>query len=160
MIRFRDIRPEDEPFLREVYAGTRAAEMALLNWSDEQKAAFVHMQFNAQHQYYVSTFPAARFQIVLRNGEPVGRLYVDRRADEIRIIDVALLPACCGQGIGTLLIRGVQSEALATGRPVRIHVEVDNPAMRLYRRLGFRVIEDKGLYYLMESAGPNAVRVS
>jgi ribosomal protein S18 acetylase RimI-like enzyme len=63
---------------------------------------------------------------------------------------IALLPECRGAGIGGGLIRDVQAEAGRTGKRLTIHVERTNPALRLYRRLGFRLIEDKGIYLFME----------
>ena len=88
--------------------------------------------------------------------EPIGRLYVDRRTEEIRIIDIALLPEYRGKGVGSKLIRALLDEAEQERMPVRIHVERFNPALRLYRRLGFKVVEDEGVYYLMEWARANA----
>ncbi|MGH9722463.1 MAG: GNAT family N-acetyltransferase [Bryobacteraceae bacterium] len=146
----RPIRPEDEPFLREVYAGTRAEEMALVNWDESQKRAFVNMQFDAQHRYYTDQFRGAEFLIVEQDGRPIGRLYLDRPEEEIRIIDIALLPEKRNSGIGTALIREVLREGAEAAKPVRIHVEQFNPARRLYNRLGFTEIGTNGVYFLME----------
>ena len=85
-----------------------------------------------------STTPGASFDVIVVDGQPVGRLYVARWSDEIRIVDIALLSDYCNRGIGTTLLRGLQSEAAAAGKPLRIHVERFNPALRLYERLGFR----------------------
>jgi ribosomal protein S18 acetylase RimI-like enzyme len=149
-IGFRPIGEGDMAFLRALYASTRAQEMALVDWSEDEKAAFLAMQFEAQHRYYTATFPDARFELILDGGEPIGRLYVDRRDDEIRIIDIALTPERRGGGIGTALMGGLLDEAGAAGKPLRIHVEHNNPALRLYRRLGFTEIEDHGAHRLME----------
>jgi ribosomal protein S18 acetylase RimI-like enzyme len=146
----RSIEPEDRDFLYRLYASTRQDEMALVDWSDAQKEAFLQMQFTAQHAHYMEHFAGAAFQVILLDGEPVGRLYVDRRPDEVRIIDIALLPACRGRGIGSHFMREILAEGEAAGVPVRIHVERYNPALRLYHRLGFRPIGDEGVYYLME----------
>jgi ribosomal protein S18 acetylase RimI-like enzyme len=108
------------------------------------------MQFNAQYLYYAENYAHAQFQIVLLDGAPIGRLYVDRRAAEIRIVDIALLPEHCGQGIGSHLLREILAEGQARGVPVTVHVERFNPALHLYERLGFRPVEDKGVYLLME----------
>jgi ribosomal protein S18 acetylase RimI-like enzyme len=86
----------------------------------------------------------------LLNDEPVGRLYLHRRQDEIRIIDIALLTEHRGKGIGSLLMLDILEEATQAALPVRIHVERNNPALRLYQRLGFRAIADQGVYWLME----------
>ena len=155
-VTLRTIRPEDEPFLRRVYASTREEELALVDWDEGQKAVFLDMQFRAQHSYYTQQFPEAAFDLILRDGQPAGRLYVDRRAGEIHIIDIALLPEHRGAGIGGALLRGLMAEAAGVGKPVRIHVERFNPALTLYGRLGFRRIEERGLHWLMEWSPPEA----
>jgi ribosomal protein S18 acetylase RimI-like enzyme len=86
----------------------------------------------------------------VHNAKPIGRLYLDRREAEIRIIDIALLTSERRNGVGGALLREVLTEARAAGKAVRIHVERNNPALRLYHRLGFNEIEDQGVYYLME----------
>ncbi|MFQ5524655.1 MAG: GNAT family N-acetyltransferase [Thermoanaerobaculia bacterium] len=146
----RPITDTDEPLLRRIYASTRADEMAVVPWTEPEKAAFLKIQFEAQHKYYQEIFPDAEFSILEVNGEPIGRLYIDRREDEHRLIDIALLPEFRGKGIGGRLMRGVLDEVRQAGKLVRIHVEQNNPAMRLYKRLGFEKIEDQGVYWLME----------
>ncbi len=146
----RAARLEDEPFLHAVYASTRADELALVDWDGDQKAAFVQMQFTAQHRYYHEHYADATFDVVLCDGEPAGRLYVARWPTEIRIIDIALLPAYRNRGIGAQLLEGLTTEAAEAGKRVSIHVERFNPALRLYTRMGFQPIADRGVYLLME----------
>ena len=149
-VELRPRRDDDRPFLARLYASTRADEMALLDWSQEEKTAFLAMQFEAQTRHYDEHYGDAEFLIIERNHEPIGRLYLQRREDEIRIVDIALLPKAQRAGIGGRLLRRVLDEAADTGRAVRIHVERNNPALALYQRLGFRKIDDLGVYYLME----------
>lgn len=149
-IALRPIRPDDHPFLLAVYSSTREAELAGVPWSAEQKASFLRMQFEAQHQYYQEHYGTASFDVILVDGEAAGRLYVARWPRDIRIVDIALLPAFRRRGIGAELIGGLQQEAAASGRTLSIHVERLNPALSLYERLGFRIAEDKGVYYFME----------
>ncbi len=149
-VSLRPMRARDKPFLYRVYASTRAEELAVTGWSEAEKTAFLTQQFEAQHRYYQAQFPDAAFQVIERDGEPIGRLYLDRRAEEIRIIDIALLPAHRRAGIGGALLREILGEAAAAGKAVRIHVERNNPALGLYHRLGFKEIEDQGVYLLME----------
>ena len=156
-----DLRPaskEDDAFLHQVYASTREQELMATNWDSEQKAAFLRMQFQAQHTFYHAHFPDARYDILMRGGEPIGRLYIDRREDELRILDIALLPQFCGQGLGTHLIRTFMDEATALGLPVRLHVETFNRAQRLYSRLGFTQVQNDGIYILMEWNPSNALQ--
>jgi ribosomal protein S18 acetylase RimI-like enzyme len=146
----RPITQEDQPFLYHLYASTREEEMALVGWSQVDQEAFLAMQFQAQHTFYQEQFAGAQFDIIECEGAPIGRLYVDRRVDEIRIIDIALLPAYRGQGIGSHYMRQLLAEGQELGIPIRIHVEANNPAMRLYKRLGFRKVDTNGVYWLME----------
>lgn len=148
---FRPITDKDLPFLSRLYASTRAEEVAqVTQWSDEQKQQFLQMQFDAQHTYYQEQFQDAEYLVIEQEKQPVGRIYIDRRTDEIRLIDIALLPEARGQGLGAALLEDLLEEAQTSNLPVRIHVEKNNPAMRLYIRLGFRQIEDQGVYDLME----------
>jgi ribosomal protein S18 acetylase RimI-like enzyme len=147
----RQAVPEDRDFLLRVYASTRADEMLLVDWNDEQKDAFLRMQFEAQDAYYRENYGSATFDVIEVDGEPGGRLYVARWADEIRIIDIALLPEHRGVGIGTALLSALLDEAAEAGKRLSIHVEVNNPARRLYERLGFVEVEEQGVYLLMEA---------
>lgn len=108
------------------------------------------MQFDAQHRFYQERFPTADYQIVEQGGEAIGRVYTHRRDDEIRLIDIALLPSHRGKGLGRAMIEDLQEEASVKALPLRIHVEKNNPAYRLYSRLGFERIMDKGVYDLLE----------
>ncbi len=149
-ITFRPITAEDEPFLYRLYASTRQAELALTDWSEEQKQSFLQMQFSAQHQYYQEHYSDTTFDLILVDGCAAGRLYVARWPEEIRIVDIALLPEWRNKGIGSGLLEALLQEGAQQNLPVRIHVEAFNPALRLYYRLGFQKIADKGVYHLLE----------
>lgn len=149
-ITFRPERPEDEPFLYRLYVSTREPEMRLVDWSSEQKTAFLRQQFHAQTTHYKTQYADADYSIILFDGKPAGRLYLHQRASDLRIMDILLAPEQRGSGIGTLLLRELLDKAEARGHSVSIHVEQDNPALRLYERLGFRQIDTFGVYYLME----------
>ena len=147
----RPARADDRDFLLRLYASTREEELRLVDWSDEQKAAFVQQQFEAQDAYYREHYDPATFDVIEVDGEAAGRLYVARWEDEIRIIDIALVPEYRGRGIGTRLLRDLLDEAAASGKRLSIHVELNNPARRLYERLGFGPVEERGVYLLMEA---------
>jgi ribosomal protein S18 acetylase RimI-like enzyme len=146
----RPITEDDMDFLQRLYASTREEELALTDWDQAQKEAFVRMQFAAQHSYYTEQFPLAAYELMVLDGEPIGRLYVDRRPDEIRVLDIALLPQYRNKGIGTRSMREIMDEAAAAGLAVRIHVEQYSPALRFYQRLDFRTVSEHGIHYLME----------
>ena len=145
----RAVRAEDRDFLLRVYASTRAEELALTDWDEAQKQAFLAQQFEAQHHHYQTHYQGARFDLILLDSEPVGRLYVARWKEEIRIMDIALLPEYRNGGIGSGLLRELLEEAAATSRRLTIHVERYNPALRLYRRLGFDPVGETGVYLLL-----------
>lgn len=147
---FRSIVESDRDFLRSVYTSTRAEELKLTDWSDAQKEAFIEMQFSAQHQYYQEHYQEAAFLIISRDGVQIGRLYIARWPEEIRIVDLAILPEYRNSGTGTRILEDVLAEAAAVQKPVRIHVERFNPAQSLYRRLGFVKTGEHGVYDLME----------
>lgn len=155
-LHLRPMHAGDEAFARQVYASTRAGEIALTGWDDRTAEAFLRMQFDAQQHHYQQHFATARFDIIEQAGVPVGRLYVARTPADIRVIDIALLDAFRGQGIGTTLLTALLDEARAAGSSVSIHVEETNPALTLYHRLGFRQIDTYGLYRLMAWRAPEA----
>ena len=148
-VSFRKITDKDQRFLYQLYASTRQQEMELVAWTAEQKESFLMMQFQAQHVFYMEQFDKAEFLIVEKDGQAAGRIYIDRRENEIRLIDIALLPAFRNQHLGTALLREIMKEGQDSMLPVSIHVEKNNPAMQLYLRLGFTPIEDQGVYDLM-----------
>jgi GNAT superfamily N-acetyltransferase len=149
-VRLRPVTEADLPFLRRVYAESRAEEMALVtHWSDDQKAEFLRLQFEAQHAHYTRHYPDARFEVIALRGEDVGRLYVARLPEEIRLMDIALLARHRGAGIGGALLRALLDEARRDGLPVSLHVEDNNPARRLYARLGFVRTGEEGIYARM-----------
>ena len=132
----RPVTPADDAFLFELYASTRE-DIAALGLGDARRTALMHVQWMAQRNGYRLRFPNAEHQVVLVNGEQVGRLWVAREPGELRLVDISLLPAHRNTGLGTSLLRSLQEEAVLAGKPVRLSVARENPARRLYERLGF-----------------------
>ncbi|WP_109118812.1 GNAT family N-acetyltransferase [Azospirillum sp. TSO22-1] len=145
---------EDVPFLCRLYVSLRWEEVQRVpQWNDEIRLAFLEDQYSKQHHHYTTHYTRSDFFIVERNGEPVGRLLLDRgHHSDLRVVDIAFLPEARGKSFGTAFLTAVQEEALAEGKKVSIHVEQENPAKRLYARLGFRDISQTGPYWLMEWA--------
>ncbi|MDQ3933340.1 MAG: GNAT family N-acetyltransferase [Actinomycetota bacterium] len=148
-IALRSAAEADRDLLYEVYASTRWEELTPVEWDEATKLQFLRQQFDAQDAYYKANYRDTSYDVILVGGEPAGRLYVARWAEELRIVDIALLPRFRGRGVGTTLLRGLMDEADAAGKPLSIHVEVNNPARSLYDRLGFEEAEDRGVYVLM-----------
>jgi ribosomal protein S18 acetylase RimI-like enzyme len=149
-VTLRPVTAEDEAFLYSVYASTREAELAQVDWTQTVKAAFLRQQFEAQARHYREQYDGATYDVIEVDDRRAGRLYVARWDDEIRIMEIALLPEYCRRGTGTALLRNLLDEGARTGKRVTVHVEQFNPARRLYERLGFRWVRDVGVYVLME----------
>ena len=131
--RLRTATEADVGWQLAIHAGTRADELALTGWASEQREAFVAGQHRAQQRHYRQHFPQSVCELILVGDEVAGRLWTDERADRLHILDIALLPAWRGRGLGTRCLR----DLAARGRPLSIQVELHNPARRLYERLGF-----------------------
>ncbi len=149
-LELRPVSPANDDFLYRVYAGSRAEEMNLIPWDEAAKQSFLQMQFAAQQAHYRAYFPHASHDLILMEGIPVGRVYVDRRETEIRILDIALLPSARGRGIGSHLLQDLMEEAKAADKALSIHVENSNPSLRLFQRLGFVKAGENGIACLLE----------
>ena len=159
MVHLRPVTEGDGDFLFSVYASTRAEEMSLVDWSDEQKEAFLHMQFNAQTRHYFLYYPSAEYKVIERTGVPVGRLIVENRGDHFLIMDLALLPEYRRSGIGTFLMEELKQEAARLNLPLVLRVEFFNPAIRLYDRLGFVKTRQVNTVYEEMAWTPNSKSV-
>jgi ribosomal protein S18 acetylase RimI-like enzyme len=150
----------DYDFMRRLYASTRAAEMEYFPFDEAQKRAFLDQQFAAQFNHYGIHYPTCERNVIERAGVPVGRLWIDEWRDQIRLVDIALVPEARGCGIGSALLRQVMDRGAAAGKPVTIHVESFNPALNLYRRLGFEHVDTNGVYFLMRWTPPQVKTAS
>jgi ribosomal protein S18 acetylase RimI-like enzyme len=148
-VTLRTVTEADDPFILSVYAATRAQELAQVPWSAEQKESFVRVQYVAQTQHYAAEYPGASHDMIYVDQTPVGRIYLDRGAEVLHILDITVLPQYRGQGAGSLLLRRLLREAGELGKPVTIYVESFNPSLRLFERLGFHREQEKGFHLLM-----------
>lgn len=147
----RPVTDADQEFLVGVYASSRAEELAQVAWDDSQKDAFIRWQFGLQKQEYFTRFPDARYEVILVDGVPAGRIWVGADDTQIRLLDIALLPEFQNRGAGTYLLKQLIDEATRSGKALRHMVFMLNEnASRFYERLGFKTIEDVGGYLHME----------
>ena len=147
----RAVTTDDDAFLLSVYDSTRAEELGQVEWAEGQREAFLKWQFDLQRGEYDARFPDAEYNLVLIDDQPAGRFWIGRRDEEIRLLDIALLPQFQNRGAGTLLIQSLIEEARAANKRLRHMVFVLNDnAHRFYERLGFVVIDDLGGYKHME----------
>jgi len=149
-ITLRPATATDDDFIFNCYASTRAQELAQVPWSQEQKEAFVRMQYTAQKQHYAAEAPRATHDVIYVDATPVGRIYLDRRDDTLHILDITVLPQHRNQGAGSFVLSQIMAEAKEAGKPVSIYVETFNPSLRLFERLGFQRENEKGFHLLMK----------
>jgi len=152
-VSLRPVTAGDTEFLISVYGGTRAQELAQVQWEEGQKDAFIRWQFEMQQKEYQARFPDARYDVILVDGVPAGRIWVGIDDKQIRLLDIAVMAQFQNRGVGTILLRRLMDEATEANKPLRHMVFVLNDnAHRFYERLGFTVIEDLGGYKHMEWA--------
>lgn len=142
----RLIRPADDAFLYELYASTRAEEMAATGWTPAQQQAFLRQQYATRRAAYRTSFPKAEHFIVSLDGKKIGTLMLHHAANEIRLVDLALIPSHRGAGQGSLLLNALLAEAHKARKPVHLHVLTRSRAFHLYSRLGFVPKSIKGDY--------------
>jgi ribosomal protein S18 acetylase RimI-like enzyme len=139
---------QDKPFLFALYSETRAEELKLAPWDEEQKNAFLRQQFQLQHRHYTSNYKNAFFQIIKLGEKPIGRLYAAELKHEIRIIDITILTEFRRKNIGTDLIEEILRDADKKNKNVQIYLETNNQSAGLFARLGFAPVADDGVYRL------------
>lgn len=154
-ITYLKIEDSDLPFLKEVYKSTREEEMQLVDWPEIQKEAFIDQQFESQHTYYQQVYHDATFEIIYLDQKPAGRLYLWESEQQIRIVDISLLPGFRNHGIGSSVLEMLIEKSERCSKVLSIHVEYYNKALLLYQRLGFEQKDQTGVYYFMERKPQN-----
>lgn len=150
-VELRQVSPDDDQFLLSVYASTRQEELSQVEWEEGQKELFLRWQFDLQRREYETRFPNAAYRVILVDQQPAGRIWTGSDDEQIRLLDIALLPDFQNRGVGTALLRRLMDQADEAGKMLRHMVFVlNNNAERFYERLGFKAIEDFGAYKHME----------
>lgn len=149
-IALRPAEPDDADLNYRIYADSRAVEVSYTGWNAEQAEIFLRHQFTAQNNHYWHYYPDSTLELILLDSEPVGRLWLARADDEIRILDLVVLTSSRRQGIGSSILRDLQTEARQQGKPVLVHVELNNPSLTLFQGLGFVLKEEKGSHLLLQ----------
>ncbi|WP_453932762.1 GNAT family N-acetyltransferase [Acidovorax temperans] len=139
----------DLPFLKTLYRTVRDPELALTGWSEEQKQAFSDSQFSLQDQHYRKYYPGAQFLVIQHQCAPAGRVYLARVANQLRLMDLALMPHFRGRGWGSSVVRVVLDHADRERLETLLFVESSNPAYALYLRNGFLSEGLEGVYVRM-----------
>jgi len=150
MIQLRPVEEKDTAFIEAVYRTTREAELNLTNWSEHQKNAFISMQAAAQHAEYKAKFPNVKFQVIIYNKKSAGRFYTAENENEIRLMEMTILPEFRGKGIAKELLQQSIERSNKIQKKLSCHVEASNPILKFYQRLGFVHLKNNGRYFYME----------
>ena len=148
-----ELRPataDDENFLITVYKSSRGDDLRGLGWDENRINEFLEMQYQAQRTFDQSDYGRATDEIILCSGQRAGRLLADFREDEIRCVDLSLLPEYRNRGLGTLLVRKLQKQASAAQKPLRVQIIRFSRAVKLFERLGFSRTSETGTHFQME----------
>ena len=146
-IAFRVIHDADRDFLFSLFAAAREWEFEHTVWKDEEKAAFLKRQFDIRTQAYQMTYLRAVHRIITLDDKDIGQLILDRPDDHMLIIDFVIAPEFQGKGIGSDILKTLINEVHGGKVPIRLHVEKNNPALKLYLRHGFKVTGEEGHHH-------------
>jgi GNAT superfamily N-acetyltransferase len=155
-ITFRRATSEDDDFLLQIYKSSRGDDLRNLGWDENRVSEFLDMQYQAQRTFEQRDHQQATDEIILSSGERAGRLLLTSGADEMRCVDIALLPKFRNRGLGTFLLQRLQKQAAATNKPLRLQVIRFNRAVNLFERLGFVVTSETGSHVQMEWTPPKS----
>ena len=145
-VTLRPVSSDDEAFLFDLFRNAHEQTFASLELAEEEKTKLLRLQFEAQQGQYLSQYPDAHFDIVLNGSTAIGKIYAMRGPDEFVLIDIVLVAEQRNAGIGAKLVEKLVREAIAAKKPLQAHVLKSNPAWHLWRRLGFEVVDDDGVY--------------
>ena len=145
----RPAREADLPFLRALRAQSMREHLENSGLAYDEAA---------QEARILDRFNCAR--IVVCDGADVGLFKVCREGSAWELIQIQLLPAAQGRGLGTALIRDLLADAAAAAAGVAVELSVlkANPAQRLYARLGFRPVGEAARAYTLRWTPPRAAK--
>lgn len=122
----------------------------MVPWNDEQKEAFLRMQFSAQQDDYGKRFPEARQSVIVADDVNVGRLHTVELEEDIKILDITVLPQHRTKGIASSLLNELFDQARDTGKRLVVYVEFYNPSLGFFEKRGFQKAKDEGIYFMLE----------
>lgn len=158
-VTLRPERPADEALLYRLFRSWALDDLALMPVHEATKEELVRLQFTGQTLTYRANYPAARFDIIEQEGEPVGRLIVDPGSDTepACFVDFVIVPEKRKGGLGHAIIAAVLRDYARIGRAVRLKVLHHNvPSRRLCAGLGFVEIEELPPFIQLEWRPPGA----
>jgi len=90
-----------------------------------------------------------RQKIVILNNENIGLLKLDEKEHIVAIVQIQIDPKFQGKGIGQQIIKAVINKSLSAGKEISLSVLKENPAKALYARMGFEIIGQDDISFMM-----------
>ena len=135
----RPASAEDHAFFEQLFRSTRQ-HLYQIDMPVSSIDNLVNQQYQLQQISYAHQTPDAFHLVILLSKKPVGKIILDRTESFFLIVDLALLPEHRGLGIGTAVLRAIQTAAKKNRRSITLSVDQQNPgAKKLYLSLGFQV---------------------
>lgn len=148
---FQEETNKDEEFLLSLYASTREDELIMNSMTQKEKKIFIKQQFTLRQKEYKEKFTDAKFLIIKRKKQNIGRVVYNFK-DKVHLIDIAFVKKSRSSGFGTKIINSLISNANKLNKTFKLSVCMDNPrALQLYHRLGLEIVNTQGYYYFMET---------
>ena len=153
----RPVRDEDEPFLKALRAEMDSERLLFdsVDLAEEEKKLILDLQYRGHRKHFDDINWEKSECVIEFDGKPAGFFIVMQDKDEIQLADIVVTGDFRGLGIGFAIIQGIQGEAAQSKRPLRLHVAKVNPALRLYERMGFQLLEDRVTHLFLEWLPPN-----
>lgn len=121
-----------------------------LSYKELIERQFGRWDARVQAEAFLEKWRDSGFLKVLVDKRQVGGLWVRHHKDSHELREIQILPEFRNQGIGTYLLRREIERARAAGKSLRLRVLLENPAIRLYRRMGFRIVRTDDVRHYME----------
>jgi ribosomal protein S18 acetylase RimI-like enzyme len=156
-VSLRPESPADDAFLRHLILESVAEELGAAAWPEPMRSHLLGVQVAGRRQSRRVDFPDADSLVIQADGEDAGWLVAASMPEEVHIVDIMVMPEMRGMGIGAAAIQVILSSAADAGKPVRLSVNPMNQgAIRLYERLGFRKIGEDEIQHFMECSHSNS----
>ena len=129
-VKLRRARDSDYDFAERLYVESMKRLLTKLGmWNEQEVIARFKMYYQLDE-----------VQIIAVDGKDVGWLQISETDHDINLDQIHLEKGYRARGIGSRLIQDVMTDARAANKPVLLSVVRNNPALALYRRLGFKVV--------------------
>jgi len=140
MIHLRLATPDDSEFLYNLKKQTLKEYITQIwGWNEKD-----------QRDYYKKIFEPDKYHIIQQNGEDIGCLSIEEQHNKIMLNIIEITPEYQNKGIGSKLIRDLIKKGSQENKTIELQVfKVNQRAFKLYRTLGFKLVNETETHYQM-----------